>query len=292
MGLNAAFLDAHIEKWERQLSLAAYPYRKNWPRHLFHHASLDNAVRILTSGSLLSRAHSNSVRADDIAAPDVVANSFRAHPFARLYFRPRTPTQYNVEGIRKSGEGKYGNSVHAPILVMFVFDARRVLLLDGVCFSNSNMQTGAIEMSEVEDFEKIPFEKVYHEGGIGGDRMIVSHRCAEVLAPSPLNIHNCLRWIYCRSVAERATLMHALEDRRQWWDKYIRVSDDLKVFQKDYAFVERVYIGSDKIVFRLHPRHDLKPLEVEVSAYDESGRLHLNFKHNSLMARPPGALSW
>ena len=27
----------------------------------------------------------------------------------------------------------------------------------------------------------IPWEKVYHEGGLGGDHSIIAHRCAEVL---------------------------------------------------------------------------------------------------------------
>jgi len=197
MGLNKEFLDTHIVEWENKLKGPAYPHREKWPRHLFHHAPLENAVNILTSGQLLSRTDSDTMRARDVAAQGVIDHSQRAHKFARLYFRPRTPTQYHIEGIRKFGECQYGENAHAPVLIMLIFDARLVLSLQGVCFSNSNMQTGVIEGSTTAFFLNIPFDKVYHEGGIGGDRSITSHRCGEVLAPSPMAIYG-VHTIYLR----------------------------------------------------------------------------------------------
>jgi len=91
-------------------------------------------------------------------------------------------------------------------------------------------QTGAVEQSSEAFFSQIPFQKVDHEGGIGGDNSIIKHRCAEVLAPSPLDIRECLQWIFCRSEAERATLIYALAEYSNYWLDKIIVSDDLKVF--------------------------------------------------------------
>ena len=102
MGLSLAFVDAHIRGWEQKLKGGAYPHREHWPRYLFHHAPLENAVKILTSGRL-SRIHSDQVRGRDVAGFGVIDCSQRAHHFARLYFRPRTPTQYHIEGIRRPG---------------------------------------------------------------------------------------------------------------------------------------------------------------------------------------------
>ncbi len=292
MGLSCEFLDAHIGEWEQKLKGPAYPYREKWPRHLFHHAPLENAVSILKVGQLLSRSDSDRVRTRDVAAVGVINHSVRAHQFARLYFRPRTPTQFHIEGIRKLGECRYGENAHAPVLIMFVFDARCILSLEGVYFSDSNMQTGAIENSTAAFFQTIPFDKVYHEGGFAGDQSITSHRCAEVLAPSPMMLAGKLRWIYCRSEAERVTLIQSLEDQAEKWEKKIRVSDDLKVFDKRFTFVERVLLANDGIIFRLNPRYDLQTIAVLLEARDTNHNLCIQMKNGVLAATPPNGSFW
>jgi hypothetical protein len=225
------------------------------------------------------------MRARDVAAVGVIDHSQRAHSFARLYFRPRTPTQYHIEGIRRAGECQYGDSAHAPLLVMFVFHARQVLSLKGVCFSDSNMQTGVVEGSSEVYFRNIPFDKVYHEGGIAGDRSIITHRCAEVLAPSPMTLEGKLRWVYCRSDAERETLLQSLNRHAAFWEKRIIVSDDLKVFEKSFMFVERISLANDGLIFRLNPRNDRKPIAVRIEAWDTQGRRCIGFKNDELPAR-------
>lgn len=141
-----------------------------------------------------SRSDPRNLRKKDVAAGGVIDNRNYAHSLVRLYFRPRTPTQYHIEGIRKDGEFKYGESTHAPVLVMFVLDARRVLTRKGVEFGDRNMQlASACPGDTLEYFENIPFNKVYHEGNTGGDVSISQHRCAEVLVQSPLPLKECLQ---------------------------------------------------------------------------------------------------
>ena len=41
-----------------------------------------------------------------------------------FYFRPKTPTQWHIEGIRKAGECNYGDPTHAAVLVVFALDAK------------------------------------------------------------------------------------------------------------------------------------------------------------------------
>ncbi len=271
---------------------AAYPHRQYWPRYLFHHAPLENAVGILTSGHLLSRIDSDKIRPRDVAALGVIEYSQRAHQFARLYFRPRTPTQFHIEGIRRPGECQYGENAHAPVLIMFVFDARRVLSSVDVCFSDQNMQTGAIEQSTEAFFRTIPFDKVYHQGGLAGDHTITSRRGAEVLAPSPMTLDGKLQWVYCRSEAERATLIQRLGGNAARWEKRIRVSDDLQVFEKRFTFVERVSLANDRVIFRLHARQDQQPIAVRLEATDANGRPCIRFRSDVLRAVPPNPWAW
>jgi hypothetical protein len=186
MALSAVFVEDHIVKWEAELTKPWYPYRTKWPSRLFHHAPIENAVALLKDGNLRSRGDFGNSLPKDVAAASVISVRDHAHNFARLYFRPRTPTQWHIEGIRKAGECSYGDASHAPILVMFVFDARQVLSSVGVKFCDRNMQLGSADPNDSEVyFSTIPFEKVFHEGGTGGDRSITEHRCAEVLAESP-----------------------------------------------------------------------------------------------------------
>lgn len=271
MGLSRAFLEAHILHWESELDGSYYTHRSKWPSRLFHHAPLQNTVPILESGRLLSRIDSENHRGLDVAGPNIISSRDIAHKFVRLYFRPRTPTQYAIEGIQKPSDDTHG--AHAPILYMLVLDARKILLSQGVKFSDSNMQSGLAQYSDTEDFfSQIEFDKVFHEGGIGGDRSILRCRCAEVLAPSPLALRGTLQWVYCRSEGEKLTLLHKLspEARRKWADKII-VSDDLVVFQKRFPFVKSVSLSKKGVVYQIAPRPDLAKISVDVEVFDRNG---------------------
>lgn len=294
MGLSQTFVDGHIAKWEAQLQSPYYPYRRYWPSRLFHHSPLENAVKIILDGNLRSRSDPKNSRNKDVAAGGVIDNRNYAHSFVRLYFRPRTPTQYHIEGIRKDGEFKYGENAHAPVLIMFVLDARRILVRNGVEFCDRNMQLGSACPSDTMDyFENIPFNKVYHEGNMGGDIFISQHRCAEVLVQSPLPLRECVQWIYCRSKAERETLLHFLGRSASRWDRLVKVSEDLKVFQRQYVFVEEVSISNDGISFRLNPRLDRQNVEISIEILNAKGVSVHHFRHSGMPAVPDlPAVKW
>jgi len=275
MALAAAFVDAHISRWE---SFLQGTYRAAWPSRTFHHAPLENAVEILTRGHILSRNASNGVRKLDVAGQDVIGIRDEAHNYARMYFRPRTPTQFHIEGIRKESECRFGRTAHAPILIMFVLDARKVLQLPGVRFSNQNMQRLQTESGDSEEyFAAIPFEKVFHDGGIGGDYSIIGHRQAEVLAPSPLELGRCLQRICCRSEAERKTLLYLLGTSK--WSNKVDVAKDITVFQREYAFVEEVSLSHEGVSFQLNPRRDRQQIAFSLVARDKNGNVRASFNN-------------
>lgn len=293
MALRTAFVDEHIARQTQRLTSEYYPHRRHWPARLFHHAPLENAVAILQAGFLRSRNDPLNPHPRDVAAPDVINTRADAHDYVRLYFRPKTPTQYSIEGIRKPNECPYGEVTHAPFLVMFAFDARSVLCQPHVRFSDRNMQLGATVSGDTEEyFGQIPFEKVFSEGNTGGDRSITDARSAEVLSSSPLSLPDCLREIYFRSEPERDTVLHMLGAQRETWAKMGHVSDALKVFQKRHTFVQEVSLTPEGITFLLNPRHDLAKIKVTISITDAAGGRVADFYNEALDARPPGNNRW
>lgn len=287
MALTAAYVDRHIADWQQRLASPFYPHRKHWPAHLFHHAPIENAVAILKDRCLRSRNDADNLRPRDVAAPGVIDARQHAHDRVRLYFRPKTPTQWHIEGIRKPGECTYGDATHAGVLVMFALDARSVLIKPNTMFSNQNMQLGGTVPGNSEDyFSKIEFGKVYSEGSTGGDRTITDIRAAEVLPSSPLGLQDCLRAIYFRSEPERDMLLHLLGPERDRWLPFCHVSDALKVFQKEYTFVQYVRLTNNGVVFRLNPRRDRQNIKISIKLWDEAGNVVGDFFNNDHKAHP------
>lgn len=279
MAISSGFVDQHIDEWGRRLDSTYKPYRKKWPSRLFHHCPLENAVQIIADGNLRSRIDAQQAR--DVAAPGVIDNTHTAHTYGRMYFRPKTPTQWHIEGIRKPTECQYGEATHAPVLVMLVFDAKKTLLYPGVRFSDRNMQQHAASVGDDEQFfSQIPFEKVYHESGIAGDYSIIAHRCAEVLVPSPFPLTASLTGIVCRTSAERTTLLHLLGKSAGAWKAGITVSEDALAFFRDYAFVDDVSLSSQGVSFKLNARRDRAKIAIELNAWDTKGNRVARFAHN------------
>ncbi|AUW57080.1 hypothetical protein C1T17_02265 [Sphingobium sp. SCG-1] len=294
MALRPEFVDAHIAAWQQSLTSPYYPHRKSWPNLLFHHAPLENALAILRDGNLRSRNDTNNLRLRDVAAPGVIDARDHAHDRVRLYFRPKTPTQWHIEGIRKAGECNYGDGTHASVLVMFLLDAKAVLTLPDVMFSDRNMQLGNAEPGCDEAyFANIPFLKVFSEGGTGGDRSYTDARCAEVLPSSPLMLDGYLKGICFRSEPERDTLLHLLGNERERWERFCYVSDALKVFQKEYTFVQELRLTNEGVIFRLNPRRDQRNIHIAINVWNSVGRQVINFTNTDHAAQPaPPAINW
>ncbi|MBF0335353.1 MAG: DUF4433 domain-containing protein [Alphaproteobacteria bacterium] len=276
MSISQAAIQAHVSHWEGQLGQGAYPYRSAWPSRVFRHEPVQNAADILRSGVLLSRtaASERNAISDDIAPEEIISATGRAHKYARLYFRPRNPTQYHIEGIKKPEEIYLGK--HAPVLVIFVFRSSSVLSRKDVEFSDGNMQRAGTRLfSGDDDFENLPFSDIYHEGPFPADSrdLFIWRRCAEVLVPNELPLAGNLQSVLCRSSAERAFLLSLLGDAGEIWKARIRVFSKPGIFQSEYAYLERVQCSSSKIEFSFHPRKDGKSVLTEIDVHNEYGTL-------------------
>ena len=185
------------------------PARKWWPHYVFFFADLPNALRILEGGKLLCRNQANiAIDTGSEAVLGHTADEWKN--CVRLYFRPRTPTQYQVEGFRPPSQlGSMGKDMPVPIFLLF--DAKEILTRKATRFSTGNLSQNPPVGEDAAFFESIPFEKVYHDSWMRDEEKaeIKLHRHAEVIVPGELKL-DALQRIWCRSEAEYETLLHLL----------------------------------------------------------------------------------
>lgn len=248
-------LRTHVDEWSDRLDQSG---RGWWPKFVYHFTDISNAVSILNSGELLSRAECErrGLMENDNANPEVIEQTQEEHlDFVRLYFRPRTPTQWVVEGIKRSDRRDDG---HCPTPVFFLFDLVDTIGRDDAHFSRGTLASSRHGYSQRRDYfvNKIEFEDVYHDEGLGmgrslRKRQIKQRRMAEVIIPDSLPIGDELQAVYCRSPGERRTLLHKLDEPvRDRWRERIRVGYD-KLFFRLRPFVQTVSGEDDTVEIEL-----------------------------------------
>lgn len=246
-------IQQHIQEWSQRLGNLSW-----WPKYVYHFTDIQNAARILTDGVLFSRAevekHERMVV--DNASPDVITQTRPENTqFVRLYFRPRTPTQYRNEGIRPTTKRELGGA-HCPVPIYFCFDALEILSRDSTEYSNGNMGSLRASHSGQRDFFfNIPFKYVFHNESFPPDVRdeIVFHRNAEVLIPDQLPIETSLKFLACRSAAERQTLLHLLPSNiAQKWEGKIRLGEQ-GFFERKWTYVEEAVAIDQNVTFRFNP---------------------------------------
>ena len=263
----------HIETWAARLGPLSW-----WPRYVYHFTDLNNAASIIQSGCLYSRAEveRRGLMRVDNASSEIILQTRPEHlNYVRLYFRPRTPTQYRNEGIRPINQRELGGA-HCPVPVYFCFDAPTVLAQDDTEFSDGNMASAWVSHSGERDFFlSIPFHLVFHNRAIippEDAREITFRRNAEVLAPGSLSLDPALKFIACRSAAERQTLLHLLPPNlRRQWPPRIRLGEQ-GLFERKWTYVEEAITVDGEVVFRFNPNTRTPgPFQVTFS-YREAGR--------------------
>lgn len=223
------------------------PARQWWPKYVFRFDDIQNAVRILQGGKILCRAkRGEALETASQKVLDHTEETWKNH--VRLYFRPRTPTQHQVEGFRPKGQ--LGSlKAHMPVPVFFLFDAKDVLTRASTKFSNGNLAAHPIVEESADFFEAIPFEKVYHDSWMpeGEKANIKFHRHAEVIVPNELEL-DALQLIWLRTEAEYKTLLHLLAPAvvKKFGPKMRRGKKPNIHFYK-WSFVESASLEQNKI---------------------------------------------
>lgn len=228
-----------------------------WPSYLFHFTDIQNAVNILTMGELLSRAEAKA--SDQLvtngASPEVISQTedqWQDH--VRLYFRPRTPTQFRNEGFRPVSQQELGGA-HCPVPIYLLFDSAAILSRQDALFSEGNLAAQGVQpYGDAESFKQIPFEQVYHDTWFDplGKVTVVFHRNAEVIVPKRLDLSS-LQFIWCRSQAEYDTLLYLLPpNTRTRWVRQIGVDMRMNLFFKRWTLVEDAELNKTGFSFHFN----------------------------------------
>ena len=228
--------------------------RRWWPQWLYRSDHVENAAQILNSGRVLSRARAERSRVivhDSASHEHVGQLTGQQRDCVRLYFRPRTPTQYANEGIRPTRKIKY-DGAHMPVPVYLLFSVK-LLECVGIEFTRGRLAIATETGGSYEFLSSIAFRDVYHDGPIGHRREILNSRHAEVIRHGSLNL-DYLRHVVCRSSAERDTLLHLLSDEAclRWGERTIVDEGRRRLFHKRGTFLEEVSLGRNKIGFRFY----------------------------------------
>lgn len=148
---------------------------------IYHFTHLFNVLEVLKSRKILSRNRAlelSKLKFD--SAGGVVGRTAKAHPFARFYYRPLTPTQFYNECLGwdcdltinqgRKEKNYYPQALNlglpkCPIPVFLEFDLHEVLTkMSSSCYySNGNMQTNWAQVFKVEDApDNIRMKHLYH----------------------------------------------------------------------------------------------------------------------------------
>lgn len=261
--------------------------RSSWPQFIYHSTEVHGAVSILECGYVYSRnkAKELGLLKYDIASESVLSSTRNEiKDYARFYFRPRTPTQYLNEGIRPKISVE--SDAHCPIPVYFLFDSVEVLAMEPTKFSDGNLASPFTDLlSSVDEFKRLPFSSIYHVGSFPrSDRdRIIRCRNAEIVVPEQLST-NFLRSIYCRSYAEKDTLLSLMSQKAfDIWGDHIIVDSLGQLFIKKWTFIDNVRTSDSKISLSFSP--DTKtpgPFEPYIELYDLENNLLDSYNYKKI----------
>lgn len=264
-----------------------------WPGYLFHFTDIQNAVSILRESALLSRneVQARGLMATDNASPEIIGNTDdKWKDYARLYFRPRTPTQASNEGFRPPQQRDY--NAHCPVPIYFIFDSKSVLARPDVRFTAGSLATNSTPdiLCTAADLEQIPFDLVYHDGRFTRHERssIVFRRHAEVIVPRQLDL-SALRYIACRSQAEYETFFYLLpQNARMHWRNKIRIDSRKSVFFKRWTYVESAELSRSRVILRFNEFSETPgPFQADVYVTDTKRREQFSWPDISLTSNKP-----
>lgn len=274
MKVDAEAIKQFVEALPVKAGLAGTT-RATWPLYLFRIDDVRAVASVLEKGAIYSRNRAIELKLldHDAASPAVIDQSPDwIKQCVRLYFRPRTPTEYRSEGFRPAAALPMG--AHRPMPVVLVFDSIPILTADNSLFTNGNAAAWGVKRGgTIEFLNSIPFEKVYHEGWVKADQKaeIVFHRCAEVLVPTELDLLN-LKHVFCRSQAEYETLVNILaEPTRKIFEKKIGIS--ARLHYKHWTFLEAVDLTQAQITFRFAPSLTPGPFHAYMEITNAAGQV-------------------
>ena len=253
--------------------------RRRWPDFCFHFTDIRNAVSILKHNSLLSRAEARRQGINFASSASSKIISWTAPAIkdsVRFYFRPETPTTYRMEGFKPPN--KRYEDAHCPVPIYFLFDMREIISLNATRFSAGSLARGEYRLfTTADEFIQLPFRDIYHNTPYSPedkDRYVNTNQ-AEVIYPRIISLEH-LKYIYCRSSAERETLQNLLPlDIWKRWETKVIVNKKGKLFSKKWLYIEDVTLTNRSIAVDFHlpkEREYYGPFKIRVDLTDPRTR--------------------
>lgn len=290
--------ESEIRLFLKDLSEAAWlqgTERHWWPRFLFHYTDVLNAIQILKDGRLYSRSRAEHLQKLTVSSGSrqVLGHTDPSiRDSVRFYFRPKTPTQYQVEGVHSNDSlvRSAFPDAHCPVPVFFLFDAAAILALPEARFSDRGLGGKGYRFGDsLEALKNLPWTKIYHNTWLDPqlEREIIACRNAEVVVPQEVSLDS-LRGIYCRSEAEKDTLLYLLpQGLLQRYRNKISATLRHALFFRQRTFIEEVSFSQDIHVYFSPDTLCPGPFHLRIEVED---RPLVN--HKSFTVSPPFILSW
>lgn len=234
--------------------------KKAWLRYCYHFSHVENIISILKDGELLAR--SEAVRLDkmvsDNASEQIIElTNSKYKDFVRLYFRPKSPTQYHNEGFKTEQQLRISClDAQCPVPVFLFFDLEKVLNHPESQFSEKSLaSSNDVQLYNTpEEFRELPFAKIYHDRALSQSERdsIVGHRHAEIIIPDRFSIDEYLKRIVVRSPAEKETLLSLMDgDLKNKFNHLIQIDSTQNVFFNRWTYLYEVDLYSSGLELEL-----------------------------------------
>ncbi len=228
--------------------------RRWWPQFVFHYTDITNAVKVLSAGCLYSRKHledRGELVVSSGSARVLAGTDATIKDCVRLFFRPKTPTQYYAEGIYSKSalaRSRFPDA-HCPVPIFFLFDAVEILSRIDCYFSDQGLGAYHYQiLSSAEELANLPWKEIYQPGWQNPKRAN-----AEIIVPRELDL-DALKYIYCRSGAERETLLYLLPSHlRQKYQNRIVSTTRSVLFYRRQTFVENARLKPNNVTLQFSP---------------------------------------
>lgn len=230
-----------------------------WPTYVYHFSDINNIINILKEGKLYSRnlAVKRGLMKNDNANNDIICHTPpEICDYVRFYFRPKTPTLFRNEGIIP--EEKIVDGAHCPIPIYLFFKSKEIIGDDNSQFSEKTLASYFTKRdTEIDKLYQYNFDKIYHNESFDRDfeSDIIQYRQAEVIIKDCVTLSEKLKYIVCRSEAEKDTLIYLLkkENIYQQHKDYIVYKPRTQVFNHKRLYVDSVSLSKSMIKVTFNP---------------------------------------
>ena len=87
-------------------------------------------------------------------------------------------------------------------------------------------------------------------------------------------------------------LLYLLGPEADRWAALLKVSDDIRVFNRLFAYIEHVHLSPEGVIVEIHPRNDGRNVQFRINVLDADGAVVAQFEDASFRPIPTGAKRW